>query len=58
MEKQLVFSKLVALAQSQILEGRAVVIGAIVSLIEDYNLCSDRARALLLAGAVWKEATK
>jgi hypothetical protein len=58
MEKQLVFSKLVALAQSQVLEGRDVVIGAIVSLIEDYNLCSDRARALLLAGAVWKEATK
>jgi len=58
MEKQLVFSKLVGLAQIRLSEGREVVIGALVSLIEEYNLCSDRARALLLAGAVWKEATK
>ena len=58
MEKQLVFGKLVALAQSQALEGREVVIGALISLIEEYNLCADRARSLLLASAVWREATK
>jgi len=57
MEKQ-VFNRLVSLAQGHVSEGRDVVIPAIVGIIEQYNLCSDRARALFLAGAVWKEATK
>lgn len=56
MERQL-FSKLVQLAKSQRGEGRRVVVGALVNLIQDYPLCADHKSAILLAVAVWKEST-
>ncbi len=57
MEKQLVFNTLVGLAQSNLSEGREVVISALISLIEEYNICATHDLSMLLALAVWKEAT-